>query len=818
MAPPPTNISLVDGTTYIHTLTSYVRQHESKLAEYGRRRPTQTVPTWTTIFTLGVISSEIPVSPKPPLILRFDPHHLYYLLLKFDEARMGGSGGIGSLDVRIEGGPTRPMSVNYGNLALPSPGLLSLDNSDTASLKTTFSAVSTFSLGSGWWGTSPPPPDEAADVRYLYSSCTKLPALRLVPFTFTSTQSHASSSIPTLTKPVKDFQDCPPPNTAVPLYAFKNLTALILEELDPRGFLGWDVLSTQLRSLEVRRSGIEDIGELICDAVVEDIQRRKKGQGEVGEERRRRQDLNLSGESAETVPDLQASITDPSAYPVPPPYAWSRLRHLSLSHNSLTFVPSAPLIHLGNLTSLDLSSNLLISIPPGLAHLHSLSSLNLSDNMIESLLGVSKALGNVSVVNLSHNRIDNLSGLDRLFALERLDLRQNRLRESLEVSRLAALPCLLEVWIEGNPFSKPIAEGGEERSRVKCFGYFEREGKKGILLDGSLPGLGERRAIDHHLETKGHATGAPRRASAGGTLRSEEAWTAGAAKIVGRRVVTTPHSSRIVKGDDPASSESIRGGDPITAVTAEAGSPPGTPVRSKQKPRRRKPQRIVDLDGVNGSVSVAPSSQAGELSGTEAATSLGGLSDSDQAPSPLMNPTRSQPVRTGKAEEPIVSSAAYRHLRFPSSPVASSSSGGKFDDTTDHIGDALSGSVSLGASATKSGRRERVSPSLFEAPVSGEDAFTARGNGISAENSADAFRKKIEALRNEVGESWLSVLGEREMAAERSRSRGEESGTDTQAGKMTKDSKPVGGEVQGATVPVVKVVKGKKKRTSEGAL
>lgn len=66
---------------------------------------------------------------------------------------------------------------------------------------------------------------------------------------------------------------------------------------------------------------------------------------------------------------------------------WAFLKHLCLSDNALTFFPTNPIQYLTSLTSLDLSSNLLISVPAGLDQLYNLVSLNLADNMIESVLG-----------------------------------------------------------------------------------------------------------------------------------------------------------------------------------------------------------------------------------------------------------------------------------------------------------------------------------------------------------------------------------------------------------------------------------------------
>jgi hypothetical protein len=682
----------VDGIAYITALASFIRSHESKLAEFNRRNPHSTSSTglsWTSLLTLGLAPST-PAIRKPPLVLKFDPHHLYYLLLKFDEL---GINGIGSLDVLINGGPSRPMSYAFGGIdGLPfnlwtENGTRRRDDSDNRSTFSVVSSFSSFSLGSTWWNSTPPPIiDSTLDVKYLYSSCTKLPALRLTPFSFSKEPS--AKSMPVLSKPVRDFEDCPPPDTAVPLYAFKNLQSLILEDLDPRAFLGWDVLAAQLRSLEVKNSAMEDIGELICDAVVEDYERRIKGRGGVGQERRKRRAFGVASGSASSEPTPSNETPAPfnetpipfnetptpfnetptpfnetsesiSGYRIPPNSAWQSLVHLSLASNSLTFIPSPPLAYLVALTSLDLSSNLLISIPPGLSSLTSLKFLNLSDNMIDSLSGISKALNSVVVLNLSKNRIENLSGLDRLDLLQRLDLRENRITESLEISRLAVLPVIQEVYILGNPFSLAPIEGGEENYRIKCFNYFgvDVHRRTQIKLDGAGPGISERRFV---------VVAAP-------------------LPLNGSSSTLTPNAVVVHPASKPTASPVVP--DSISSV-------------NKNISKRRKPRRIVELDSPTHSATTTP---------TTTSTTTHESSSEDASPHAHLLNTQSM----------------SRSLR-PDLPA-------------------------------KSKRRERVSASTFDSPSTGNHDH---GHDHDHARGADQYRKKIEALREDVGENWMTTLAE----------------------------------------------------------
>ncbi|BGP16973.1 hypothetical protein JCM10213_007419 [Rhodosporidiobolus nylandii] len=790
--------SSITGSAYLSSLARFIRQHETALASYyapRARAPVQQNPSWTTVLTLGIVptaaesssttSPPPPAQRKDPLVLRFDPHHLYYLLLKFDEL---GIPGAGELDVKVDGGTSRPMSVDYSSLASTAVnangasggsilgGMFGLGAAKADDVMSVRSGRSSFSFGSGWWGLGSAggkeqQEDEAATVRYIYSSCTKLPALKLSPFVLTAaTGAGAKDTTPALVRVVEGFEDCPPPATCVPLLAFKNLSSLVLEDLDPRGILGWDVLSVQLRSLEVHRGGIEDIGELICDAPVEDATRRAATEHRdraVGSERRRR------AEGSAVTAEEHAAGAEPSsptttAYPSPSRLAWSSLRHLSLSDNSLTFIPAPPLTFLPTLTSLDLSSNLLISIPPGLAHLTSLRSLNLSDNMIDSLLGVAKALGAIEVLNLSHNRLENLSGLDRLPALQRLDVRENRLDEALEISRVARLPHLREVYVRGNPFARKKEEGGEDGWRVKVFGYFAEGEASGhrdlgageIRVDGAGMSSSERRAVEAEWSRKGAPLG-KRRASTGAAERFAET-RSGEAKVVGRRVVTAPHRPhhhhRAASPPPPAPPIPCTSAADPHASSSHTDSPSAV-LKTPTKPKRRKPRRIVDLDAEpSGS-----SHHVGHHSDSEP-TSFGAETSRPRTRHTQPSTVAEEPASTSTDDAPSSSPrpSPSKHVRHASHPQSSCSGGGS------------SLGPSLGAPDTPSkralSRRDRVSASTYEPHTS---TFFIGGEG-GAESSGDVYRRKIEKLRDEVGESWLSVLGEREAMAELKKGKGNE--------------------------------------------
>jgi Leucine-rich repeat (LRR) protein len=70
--------------------------------------------------------------------------------------------------------------------------------------------------------------------------------------------------------------------------------------------------------------------------------------------------------------------------------------------------------------------------------------------------GTNMLLGNVKVLLLSNNKISDVCGLDRMYSLERLDLKHNRIFDLCDVSALAKLPNLMRLDLRGNPL---IAKG-----------------------------------------------------------------------------------------------------------------------------------------------------------------------------------------------------------------------------------------------------------------------------------------------------------------------------------------------------------------------
>ncbi|KAG9316586.1 hypothetical protein JVU11DRAFT_2639 [Chiua virens] len=541
----------VNGDDYLHRIAAFIRLNEKGLAEAGfqRRRRQRPTPSQSSVFNpvFWFMPTDAHQSAPPrPVTFAIDTHHLFYILMRIESLGID----VGSLDVTVNN-PSKPM--HYTHIDIGS----AVDKSETlslASFRSSLSAVSGLSLSSGWWGR-PEQQSIDAELKYIYSSFTKIPALQL------------KSPGP---KVIAELKDEPPNQSALPLDAFKNLRSLSTVDIDPRMLLGWDRISESIRSLTIKRSGLEDVTDIFVGAVLDDQARRD---GLLKDQRLRQiprrqpswantplpASVPEDVEEATPIPD-HPSIPSPSALS---PHKWGFLRHLSLADNALTFLPTEPLPYLVSLTHLDLSSNLLVSVPHGLSILHNLLSLNLSDNMIDSVLGIYTHLGQVLYLNLSGNRLESICGLERLMALERVDLRSNHIDESAEVGRLATLPNIGEVWIEGNPLTEI-----EDNYRVACFDFFHKEGKA-ISLDGTGPTFYERRGL------------AP--------VAQEQELPA--------KDVPTPASPLIA----PIGPAKLRGDhgmatDAVTAVSPSA-RPRTTSVAVSGKPKKRKVKRIVDLNG-----------------------------------------------------------------------------------------------------------------------------------------------------------------------------------------------------------------------------
>ncbi|KAL9070604.1 MAG: hypothetical protein Q9161_004775 [Pseudevernia consocians] len=565
------------------------------------------------------------------------------------------------------------------------------------------------------------------DLKYLYSAFTKIPCLRLSP-----------DRKARLIGGYEEF----PFDTAVPLLAFKNVSALEICDVDFRQFYGWDKLAEQLRSLTVKRSNVDDPTDLFINIVLDDVDKRRRrsskaqlpwppspslhysdvgranstpsspmiddklGQSpkknlhiqqepDISVSQRRRPGTKSASPSRPStsrqvnVKRSGSGSSTSSTYslgPAPmgmlPASKWRFLRHLSLADNSLTSMTSSSLAPLSNnLLSLDLSSNLIVEIPEALSILTSLRALNLSNCMIESLHSLRRnPLPAINALNLRGNRLVSIAGVERLLSLERLDLRDNRLQDPAELARLTGIPDIHEIWVLRNPFVK-----SHSNYRVQIFNLFRNTPgySEDIMIDASAPGYGERRQLrDRVIEPEG-------------------------AQIVQATLVEpasnpsaqTQHTQNL--NDNAERAESQRPSPQTTQSEFAVGS-----GRRRKGPRRR----IVDL--ARESSPINQQSQRDILQDIARPTSA---KVHTEDVSPRSKPTLLPPLQVG----------SDRPSPQPQPPEIIDSAGLSRPNVSDKGRSLVSEIQSLNLN------------------VNGE-----------------AYRQKIESLKSEVGSNWLSVLSE----------------------------------------------------------
>mmetsp|Transcript_12415 Transcript_12415/g.23283 ORF Transcript_12415/g.23283 Transcript_12415/m.23283 type:complete len:1309 (+) Transcript_12415:171-4097(+) len=124
------------------------------------------------------------------------------------------------------------------------------------------------------------------------------------------------------------------------------------------------------------------------------------------------------------------------------------------------------------LITIDLSHNQLVNmenILRGMNCCPCLRVVDMSHNRIRSMVGTDICIGNIKVLLLSNNYINNVNGLDRLYSLERLSLENNLLANLSDLSKLAKLPNLEELSLQGNP----IAYQANKKYRIQVLNLFK---------------------------------------------------------------------------------------------------------------------------------------------------------------------------------------------------------------------------------------------------------------------------------------------------------------------------------------------------------
>ncbi|KAK0711065.1 hypothetical protein B0H67DRAFT_601902 [Lasiosphaeris hirsuta] len=614
-----------DGEFFIKQLATFVRTHEKALANALQFRRQNTPRHGSSQSVSSVAPISVPASPTVPerpstsastsstlaaalslgslsftshnvksAKLALTPHHLFYLLSRFEELGIP----VGPMKVRLENLHDSTTSANYVSFLSQSQRSKSR-GSDVGSIRSVSSIRSVMTGMSALWAsfgigssisaarTERQKAALQADLKYLYSAFTKIPCLRLSP--------------DWRARLIRGYEEFPF-DSAVPLYVFKNVQALEVSDIDFRQFFGWDRLADQLRSLTIKRAYLDDPADILIDIVLDDMDKRRrrtsksqaspttpwagsasprrsptvshaelhKSNSAPGspEARKSTTDLPVGSLNSELGTDQDGSNATDSRRPslaradsdeppksptkesrprshsprrpsssrngstnmrgsykirrsgsgsshsslsdswhnsrgsssnllamgILPASKWRFLKHLSLADNSLTSIPASSLSPLSNtLHSLDLSSNLFTQIPDSLANLTALRALNLAQCMIDSLHSLTRnPLPAITALNLRGNRLHSIAGIERLYPLERLDLRDNRLTDPMELARLTGIPEIREVYVEGNPFTRTHRD-----YRITIFNLFRNTPgyTEDITIDATGPTYSEKRYL-----------------------------------------------------------------------------------------------------------------------------------------------------------------------------------------------------------------------------------------------------------------------------------------------------------------------------------
>ncbi|KAJ8116539.1 hypothetical protein OPT61_g2061 [Boeremia exigua] len=783
-----------DGQVFIRNLAYFVRTHEKALAnalQLQRQAPkhgqtpslSPTSPTgpssppasssssvWAAALSLPSLTFTSPAIK--PAKLTLTPHHLFYLLSRFEETAIP----VGPMNVRLENIHTDASPTNYVSF-LSNTQRHRQKNSDGNSIHSVSSVRSVMSGMSSLWSTLRIGSNSAAkaekqkallqeDLRYLYSAFTKIPCLRLAP-------DHKARLI----AGYEEF----PFDTAVPLFAFKNVTALEIYDVDFRQFYGWDRLAENLRSLTVKRAGVDDPADLLINIVLDDIDKRRRRSAKAphspsvpwptasptakhahlarSEESPpsspnatskhgsspRNSDLmrDYTGKASATQRQRSSSPSRPtssrhgsghahshsrSAAPnyrrssgssassvrsnTPrgsssnllslgwfPSTKWRFLRHLSLADNALTNISASSLAPLTNtLQSLDLSANLFSEIPDSLATLTCLRALNLSNCMIEGVLSLARyPLPAITTLNLRSNRLSSLAGIERLLSLERVDFRDNNLTDPTELARLTAIPDITEIYVHRNPFCKSYPN-----YRVTIFNLFRRTPgyTEDVIIDSTGPSNAERKQlVDRAPELPGVPVVKP-------PVEDELPPPHVPPKVVKAIDSTTDDPDRLRRSGSLQRQKSAR--------SSQA-------VQSSQRKKKGPKRRIVELS----------QTEAAQQSAGVGLTGFSYEDTSARTPPRIQKPAAAVTVQDKpRFEEP-------KHGQFTGDPVKRPS---------------LDERVVIDTAHTTHQQLPPIDTTT--------DSKTPQLPEQEFDMSNELYKKKIEALRQDFGNTWLSALGD----------------------------------------------------------
>lgn len=468
------NDSSIEGDVYVQRLATYIRRNEEALANG--------------LLCFSKVRSTLKTKPLRP---SFTIHHLYYITERIESSALGVD--VGPLNIKLDNPNHEPTFISF--MANNARSLRQFE-SDARSITSINSVKSMVSSASVYWRSfafSKDPKVIQKDVRYLYSSFTKIPCLILSPHTKINS--------------IAGYEEYPC-DTSVPLKMFKNLQVLELVEYEPNEVFGWHMLSEQLRILIVRNSKVSDVAEILYTLVLDD----ENGRSSFNMPRQsKRTDAFLDMDPGFKPPRRERAMTANSApafqreptfaaysptlptterfHAMLPDNKWFYLKQLTVSESSIASIPAFVFKPLANLVKLNLSNNLLEDLPDGLDQLANIKYMNFADNYITSLRKLPDNLLHLTTLNFNNNKLTSLEGLENLCAIDKIDLRRNKLKTIALLAPLVkqisrADSKLSNIFISSNLLPKTY--------RAELFNLFNgAKPKNAIKIDDSRPGYFE---------------------------------------------------------------------------------------------------------------------------------------------------------------------------------------------------------------------------------------------------------------------------------------------------------------------------------------
>ncbi|KAK2743920.1 hypothetical protein FQN57_004543 [Myotisia sp. PD_48] len=804
-----------DGQLFVKNLARFVRTHEKALANAMQMRrqasksidATQTTSSAHSSSTrssavsaasalaaaLSLGSLSLTSHSIRPARLTLTPHHLFYLLSRFEDLSIP----VGLMNIRLENISTESSSAYVSFLSKPQRPKGDRDSiHSVSSVRSVMSTMSTFWSSFGLGSKDSVSKSEKAkaaiegDLKYLYSAFTKIPCLRLAP-------DHRARLI----RGYEEF----PFDTAVPLHSFKNLSALEIIDVDFRSFFGWDRMAEQLRSLTLKRAHLEDVGDLLTRIVLDDMEKSRRRSSKTQQQSSSSAHGWNSPNYSPAYPEPIKSISAPGSPVVDPCYGTSaspkgstsmirggseggmghartgsisptrpgssrhgprhirgasskirrsgsgssnssetssaipRNRSMSnlLAGSSLTAFKWRFLRHL-NLTDNSLTSISVESLAPVANTLHS---LDLSWNLFTEVPDSLASLVSLRSLNLSHCMIDSLHSLSRspLPAITSLNLRGNRLRSIAGVERLLSLERL---DLRDNNILDPT-----EIARLTALPYIREIWISGNPFTKSYPG--HRLTIFNLFrQTPGYSedifldNSSPSYSERKQLVeRVAEPEAAPVVRLPEEQDVVEPEITSKIHSKPHHHTPNV---DAVPANPRPSGETQRDGYVGSTRRKRQHKKRIIDL---TNDINATNSSNILEV---EAAIPI--PATEQPPPDTFISANPKEPVPEPKEPKPEV------EPRYDTEPEP--------EDIKPTVKQPSIQSTVRVSSEPPIQPTVRVSseppiiPASVVDPPKGKTTLLPAIDGIDWEAGGDVYRQRLEALKQEVGTNWLAVLGD----------------------------------------------------------